>query len=197
MAEKKDYEKAIDAFEEADAKFNSLKEKVSSGEIFQSIWSNDIRFFQSQWQQVLTHLQELLEERNKLLGEAQNALRQAVPISETQWRGPEGQATTVSYGRFKVNSKTYRSFDPQSLLEGVAKEGKLEQLLKIQTFDKKSGEPKPAVRQVYEVDYEQVKTFLRLEKLDKVFDGSYDEREGTPAVSGPKLIAFLGDTKDK
>jgi hypothetical protein len=161
------------------------------------IWNQDARFMMNQWQMVMADLQKRLEERNKLLIEAQNALRQAVPITDTQWRGAEGGPTVVSYGRFKATSKTFRSFDAQSLITGVTAANKLEELMNLKVFDKRTGGPKPAIQQKIEIDYEQVKTFLRLEKLDDVFNGSYDEEEGTPAVTGPKSIAFIGENKDK
>lgn len=197
MSEKKDYEVAVDEFEEADKAFNELKERVVGGRILQEIYNPDVGAMMAQWQAVMSDLQKLLEERNKLLVEAQNALRQAVPITDTQWRGAEGAPTVVSYGRFKATSKTYRSFDAQSLIEGVTAAGKLNEMMQLKVFDKRSGGAKPAIQQKVEVDYEQVKTFLRLEKLDTVFNGSYDEEEGTPAVTGPKPIAFIGENKDK
>jgi hypothetical protein len=49
----------------------------------------------------------------------------------------------------------------------------------------------------YDIDYMGVLAWLRANELNDVVEGAYDEKESTPQVKGPKVLAFLGESKDK
>jgi hypothetical protein len=193
MTEKKDYEVAVDDFVAADKAYKETQNKILSGDWIVEAGSRggpeDTR---AQWLILVEQSKVLLETRNAKLKTAQNALRQAVQLSATQWRGEDGEATKLSCGPFSVSSVTGRSFDAQSLLNLAREYGLYERVLELQAPTKEGG-THAAVRQEWIVDYEYVKNWLKANNLTNILDGSYDEEEKTPAVTGPKPLAFLGD----
>lgn len=187
MSERKDYETAVELFQEADKKFKALEESFLGGD-----WlPEELR---QQFVTLREQVRSSLEDRNAKLTAAKNALRQAVVLGPTQWRGPDGKPSVVSFGPFNCSSVTGRNFDSKSLLEGAQKHGLLERLLELKSIDKDGKEYK-LVQQSWDIDYDGVKNWLKAHKLDDVLEGAYDEREKTPTVKGPKPLAFLGEEK--
>lgn len=193
-----DYEKAVADFEEADTVYKAKQESLLNGDALLAIVSrvNDPQVIRREWQGFLSSLQQSLEERNVKLKNAADLLRQAVVLTTTQWRGPDGKATTLKAGPFSVSSTTGRSFDAKSLLDMAAKHGLQERLLELTSLDK-DGKPYHLVEMKYEIDYQGVLAWLRANELNDIVEGAYDEKEKTPSVKGPKALAFLGEPKDK
>jgi len=185
MSEKKEYELAVEAFQTADKEYQAIQEKFLNGD-----WLPE--HVRGQFVTLIEQIRSSLEDRNAKLTAAKNAMRQAVVLGPSQWRGHDGKTTVVSSGPFNCNSTTKRTFDPKSLLDGVQRHGLLESLLELKGIDKEGKEYR-LVQQVWEVDYEPVKNWLAANKLTDVLDGAYDEKEGTPTVKGPKPLAFLGE----
>jgi hypothetical protein len=89
---------------------------------------------------------------------------------------------------------TSRTFDVPALLN-LLSEKEQSALRELSFHDKGKGEMR-AVRQEWSLDYKTVLHWLKsLTGFQTKINGSYDEKEGTPRVSGPKEIAFLGDKK--
>jgi hypothetical protein len=63
------------------------------------------------------------------------------------------------------------------------------------TTTDKDGQEKPILKQEWNIDYEATLQWLKGNKLDKVIESAYDEKEKTPQVKGPKAIVFLGEGK--
>lgn len=197
MADKKEYERAVDAFEVADAAYAKLQEYVESGEFLREILNRSMGNYetaQTHWNQVWEKLKALKDERNVKLKSAKDALRQAVVLGPTQERGPEGTATIIRYGDFTVSSVTHRTFEPESLIKLCERFGVLQELMGLQYLDK-DGVEKFAFKQEWKVNYERVMEWLKARDLQTVINGAYDEQEKTPSVRGPKEIAFLGEKK--
>lgn len=194
----KDYEKAVEEFEAADKKYREMQEYVMGGEALVSIASHSLNpdVIKREWTGLMAELQRVLEDRNIKLKNAADLLRQAVVLTTTQWRGPDGKATTLKAGPFSVSSTTGRGFDAKSLLDLAAKHGLQERLLELTSLDK-DGKPYHLVEMKYEIDYQGVLAWLRANELNDIVDGAYDEKEKTPSVKGPKVLAFLGEPKDK
>ena len=202
---KTDYEIAVDDFLIADAAFQDAREKLTSGDLMLSIMEFTTASvpaasltrdrFKEEWSKFIQHLEDLLVDRNAKRKSAADALRQAVQLTQTQWRGVDGKPTVLECGPFKVTSVTHREFHPEDLINLATKFEVLGQLNDLKAMDKK-GNTLPAVREVTEVDYPTVLNWLKSNKLTKIIDGSYDEKEGTPQVKGPKEIVFFGEKKD-
>jgi hypothetical protein len=189
MSESKDYEVAVEKFQAADKKYQELAEKFLSGDWMPPEMKKEHQTLRDQ-------VRSSLEDRNAERIAAANALRQAVVLGPTQWRGAEGKTTVVAFGPFNCSSVTKRTFDAKSLLDGAQKHGLLERLLELKSRDKDGVEYK-LVEQVWKIDYDGISSWLKAHKLTDVLEGAYDEKESTPTVKGPKLLAFLGDEKDK
>lgn len=209
----KNYEEAVKNFETKDRFYKCLEEQFWSGELLLEIIATRARSAPETGEiggqvhpsdddikDAMTQLKKLLEktveERNVACQEARAALREAVVLDQSQQRGPDGKAATVTCGPFKVTSLTYRWFDSESLLRSCAEKGMADELCRAQSFDK-DGKVYNICHQVWEVDYPKTLDFLLSRNLRDVLDKAYDEKEGTPKVTGPKPLAFLGDTKDK
>ena len=194
----KDYEKAVEEFEAADKKYKEMQEAMTNGDVLLDLVSStkDPAVLRREWQGFLSSLHQALEDRNIKLKNAADLLRQAVVLTTTQWRGPDGKATTLKSGPFTVSSVTGRSFDAKSLLDMAAKHGIQERLLELTSLDK-DGKPYHLVELKYDIDYQGVLAWLRANELNDIVDGAYDEKEKTPSVKGPKALAFLGEPKDK
>jgi hypothetical protein len=191
-----EFQRAVDAFEIADAELKVLQQAFEDGSIlYKCLPADDMEKLIQNYNAAMEDLKKKLEDRNAKLQAAQNALRSSIMPTQTQWRGPDGKATMMKYGRFEVSSKTSRSFVPDTLFKLVQQKGMFTRLLEEHAFDKKSGESRPIIRQRWDMDYEQVKNFLRENNMEEVIIAAYDEDEMTPAVQGPRPIAFLGDTK--
>jgi len=143
------------------------------------------------------YLKQLIEKRNAKLQEAANALRGTVIAAESVVRGPDGKSTFKSYGPFEVSSKTSRTFDPAILIAKLQEMGLYSRLTELTTINKDSGKAENAFRQEWVVMYEPVKNFLREMNLEEILNAAYEEEEGTPAVTGPKPLAWVGDTEKK
>jgi hypothetical protein len=205
--DKKDYELAVDAFREADDSYKQLESMFLEGSIIQAccpppeetnLYSPKqmALYIQESYKSALTALNELRTERNMKLLNAKNAMRAAVALGESQWRGSTGSPTILNYNSFTVASVTRRKLDPDSLLTLVAQKGKLEELMKLTAVNKKDGKAYPAIRNEVTVEYEAVKEWLIDNEMIDVLEAAYDESESTPQVKGPKEVAFLGETKE-
>ncbi len=202
--ERKDYEIAADIYREAEKKYREMEQKFMDGSIIESILPNDyfmlgieifIAHLIENYKSAIEYLKYLRDERNTKLTDAKNALRSAVQLNETQWRGIDGKPTILKYGDFQVASVTRRKLDPDSLL-GLAKDkGILDKLLSLKGINKE-GREYNLVKQEWDIDYEAVKTWLEQNNLTDILNAAYDESETTPQVKGPKLVAFLGENKE-
>ncbi len=193
MTEKKEHEVAVDQFKEADTAYKALQEKILSGMWLLEAGSvGGPEYCRSQWLVLLEQAKTLLEDRNAKLKTAQHAMRAAVVMNDTQWRGPKGEPTKLAYGPLSVSSVTHRNFDAESLLNLAREYGLYERMLELQTKGA-DGKTTAAVKQVWDIDYDHVKKWLEDNGLVKILDGAYDEKEKTPMVTGGKAIAFFGD----
>lgn len=197
--DKKDHEQKIDEYTEALKKYKAMEEAFLSGEVAVEInrfAGGDQNRVKDQFQAYVRNLQAALEDSNAKLQAAKNAFRQLVQLTPMQQRGPGGKATKIAYGPLEVNSATKRWLDADSLLKLAAKHGVLDRLLELTSFDKE-GKQFKLVEQQWIVNYEHVSNWLKEQKLENIIDGSYDEKEETPRVSGAKPLAFLGEKIEK
>lgn len=197
--QKKDYEIAIDAYTDAEKAYRQFEEYFLNGDCAADIAmqsGGDREKFKAGFQAAVERLQTMLEDVNAKGVSAKNAFRSAVQLAPTQQRGPEGKATTLSYGPLTVNSATKRWLDAESLLKGAQKSGILDRLLALTSFDK-NGKEYHLVEQIWKIDFENVLKWLKENNLQTLIDASYDEKEETPRVGGIKGIAFLGEKIEK
>lgn len=197
--DKQDHEKKIDEYTDALKKYKAMEESFLSGEVAVEInrfAGGDPNRVKEQFQAYVRNLQAALEDSNAKLRAAKDAFRQLVQLTPMQQRGPEGKATKIAYGPLEVSSATRRWLDAESLLKLAAKHGILDRLLELTSFDKE-GKQFKLVEQQWIVNYEHVSKWLKEQKLDNIINGSYDEKEETPRVSGSKPLAFLGEKIEK
>lgn len=199
--ERPQHEVLIDEFLVIDKECQELIEKFNTGKILydsmpteggaslQEFMMRMVEKFVS----IKEYLNQLIEKRNAKLQEAAAAMRGIVMASESVVRGVDGKASTAKYGPFDVSSKTSRSFDTSVLFEELKKLGLYERLFELTVINDKTGAQDPAVKQEWAVDYQAVKNWLREQNLEAVLDAAYEEQEGTPAVTGPKPLAMLGE----
>lgn len=191
---RKPYDEALEAFEEADENYKMLEKGLLEGEFIPNVPVDGV-LLKGVFHHLIEDLKEALEERNARLKNVQDLLRQQVTLETTKQRGPDGKPTALDAGPFTVSSVTSRWFDPKSLFDGVARHGLLERLHELKTLDKE-GKERKLVQQVWEIDYANILTWLKANKLEDVIDSAYDETEKTPMVKkGPKPLSFLGDEK--
>lgn len=190
---KKDHENAVDEFLQADADYKALQENMLSGDFIIEYGSQGTKdYLVQQWKQLVVRLKVLQEDRNSKLKTAQHAMRAVVQLTETQWRGRDGKSTEMTYGPFKVTSVTHRGFDPESLFNLARNRGLLERMLELTAVDD-TGKVVPLIKQEWDINYEKLMGWLKVNGMSDVIEGAYDEKEKTPQVKGPKPIAFLGD----
>lgn len=197
-----DYEVAVQEFQQADLAYKALEDDFSSGRAMLAIMKRAMtsgadaeRVAMREWEGVWRAMQTALEERNVKLKNAKDKLRQAVQLTQTQWRGVDGTATMLDVGGFKVSSVTSRTFDAKSLFDLVERHGKTNEMMALVRFDKE-GKPVPAIRAEWKIEFETVLNWLKANNMQDVIDGAYDEIEKTPMVKGLKPISFLGEKKD-
>jgi hypothetical protein len=197
MDDKPEYQKAIDEFVEVDKQYAELEELFMSGHILRDILVTKPPMDQAveEFKLVIEEMKKLLEERNTKLTAAKNALRSVVQLGPSQWRGPDGSTTTMSYGPFVVSSVTRRFLDAKSLVALARERGFEQELMGLKSIDK-DGREYTLVRTNVEAEYEGIVRWLKMRGMSDVLDGTYDEREGTPQVKGPKKVAFFGEKKD-
>lgn len=191
---KTEYALAVEEFERADAAYKALQQWVESGAFLEDMFKkfgDNYLAAQAMWAHVWGQLKELLDTRNARVKNVKDALRRSVQLSATEERGPDGVAHIVKCGEFVVSSVTHRSFDAPSLFSLAQKFGVYDEVRSL-TYIDKNGQDQRAVREVYEIEYPVVLKFLREKNLQEVIDGSYDERDKTPMVKGPKELGFLG-----
>lgn len=197
--QKKDFEIAVDDFEEADKKYRQMEEYFLNGDFLPELFevsAGDPEKMKENFTHLRESIKSALEERNAKLSTAQAAMRSLVVANPTQWRGPDGKATTIKYGPFMVMSKTSRGFDGKTLLKLAQQHGFLDDLMKLEGVDDNGNKFKLIDTQV-KVNYQHVLTWLQERNLFDVIDGAYDEHEMTPSVQGAKPLSFLGEKKDK
>jgi hypothetical protein len=197
--EKKDFELAVDDFELADKKYKDLEKYFLEGEFLQELFEHsrgEPEKMKENYAIIRDELRAALEDRNAKLSQAQAAMRALVVQSPSQWRGPDGKATTIKYGPFMVMSKTRRGFDGKTLLKLATQKGFLDTLMNLEGVDD-DGNKFKLVKQEISVNYQHVLTWLQERGMFDVIDGSYDESEMTPSVQGAKPLGFLGEKKDK
>lgn len=194
MNAKTDHEIAVDEFVAADKLYTDLQTQLLDGTLTLQIVQRDLSDSQvvDEWQAAVRHLRVLLEDRNAKAKSAANALRQAVTLAPSQWRGPDGKPTKLHYGPAEVSSVTRRGFDAEALVSKCQQKGIVERLLQL-TYTEKDGSQQHSVRQEWVVDYESTLKWLVQNKFEDIVNSSYDEAEKTPMVSGIKSLAFLGD----
>lgn len=193
-----DYENAVALFQQADQYYKEMEDYVSSGRMISDIVKGGFgpEIAQEQWHVIWGRVQSALEDRNVKLKAAKDALRAAVQLTQTQWRGPDGSATTKVAGEFRASSVTSRNFDAAALFNLTNQKGKLQELLALTKIDK-DGQVVPACRQEWKFEFKTVLNWLKAQGLQDVVDGSYNEVERTPTVKGPKSLGFLGEKKDE
>jgi hypothetical protein len=195
------HDAAVQEFAQADQAYKELEDFFTSGRFINDMYSTsrgDPSVMQREFVTLLERLKTALEERNTKLATVKQTLRDLVAFPPNQWRGEGGRADVKNVGPFSVSSVTHRAFDAETLLRGVRKHGLEETLRSLTGYDTKSGREYHLVEQKWEVDYDGVKNWLKQNNLSDVLETAYEEREGTPRVSGPKPLAFLGEkAKDK
>lgn len=197
--EKKEYEIAVDTYVEAEKKYRDLESYFLSGDFLQDVLSTsegDAEKMKREFRALTSQLKEALEDLNVKLSSAKLAMRGAVALAPSQQRGPDGRATTLSYGPLTVSSATSRWFDPEDLLKGAKALNVLDRLMLLTGFDK-DGKQYQLVQLTYEIDYPNVLKWLKEQNLAGLIDAAYDEMEKTPLVSGAKPLAFLGQKIEK
>jgi hypothetical protein len=199
------YVPPVEEFLEIDKKCQELVEKFTSGRILYecmpvepapdpaTYMSKMIEKFNS----FQTYLKQMIDLRNSKLQEIQNAMRAAVTETVGARKGPDGKATVISYGPFKVNSRTVRSFDAAKLFGKVQELGLYTKLLDLKMIDKTTGEQVAAIQQEWTIPYEPVRNWLRELNLEAIITEAYTEKEETPAVTGPKPISYIGEAQKK
>jgi hypothetical protein len=198
------YETLIDEFMELDKECQGLVEKFTSGKILYECMPPEggtlVEFMnkmQGRFSAFQEYLKQTIEKRNAKLQEASNAMRGTVMASEETVRGPDGKPSTVKYGPFEVSSKTSRSFDPDALIKELQTRGLYSRLAELTTINKETGKSELAFRTEWKIMYEPVKNFLREMNLEDVLGTAYEEEEGTPAVTGPKPLGWIGEVDKK
>lgn len=203
--EKKEYQELADKFLELDKQVQELVEKFTSGRIlYECVPSEPVTDMASfmlkmveKWNGFQAYLQQMIAARNDALTQAQNAIRGEVMLSEGSRRGVDGKAAMLNYGPFKVTSKTSRSFNSQTLFQEVQKLGLYQSLLDLKIIDKETGEQIPAVKIEWGIAFEPVKNWLREQNLEGIIESAYVENEGTPAVTGPGQVTYIGEVSKK
>jgi len=194
------YEDAVQAFEDADQKYKDLFDKFASGEVISELFAmcqGDVTKMRYEYEGAWQMLHDLLDERNLKWREAADALRAQVVLAPLKERGPEGKPTLLTVGPFKVSSVTGRSFNADEAVKLLERFGVLEPALALTRVDSK-GKTVPVLKQEWTLDgFNEFLAWAKARHLEAVVDGSYQEVEKTPQVKGPKMLAFLGDAKDK
>jgi hypothetical protein len=139
------------------------------------------------------HLKNLIEQRNAKLQEAGTAMRAQVMAGDTVVRGPDGKPSIMRYGPFEVASKTFRGFNVEKLVNGLKELGLFGRFEQLTNIDKDTGNPVPVMRVETKVDYKPTDNFLLENNLGAIRDAAYEEEEGTPAVTGPKPLGWIGE----
>jgi hypothetical protein len=195
----------IDEFIEIDTEVQEIIEKFTSGNIiFDCVPADGAKDYaelfskmQSKFVAAQEYAKQLIEKRNAKLQEAAAAMRGTVIASEKTLRGPDGKGSSEKYGPFEVSSKTSRSFDWAILSAKMQELGLFSRLKEVTYVNKDNGQSEPAIREEVTVKYEPIKNWLREQNLEAVLQAAYEEEEGTPAVTGPKPLGWIGDEDKK
>lgn len=188
---------AHNAYQVANHAFREAEEYITSGELAAYIsvtFPNNADAARRYFADALEDMKRKLEDRNIKIRELADLMRQRVQLAPTKWRGPDGKTDVFTLGEFKATSVTSRDFDQPTLFSQLQSLGLLERALAVTTTDK-DGQAKPILKQEWNIDYEATLQWLKGNKLDKVIEAAYDEKEKTPQVKGPKSIIFLGEAK--
>jgi hypothetical protein len=191
----------VDEFMELDKEVQDLVEKFTSGAIiFDCVPADGAKDYaelfskmQAKFVAAQDYAKQLIEKRNAKLQEAAGAMRGTVIAGEKTLRGPDGKGSSEKYGPFEVNSKTSRSFDWAILSAKVQELGLFDRLKEVTYVNKDNGQSEPAIREEVTVKYEPIKNWLREQNMESVLQAAYEEEEGTPAVTGPKPLGWIGD----
>jgi|SRR5690606_13436437 len=194
------HENLVDEFMELDKECQEIIEKFTTGRIiYDCVPADGAKSFEELFEKMIVkymaaqeHAKQLIDKRNAKLQEAGGAMRATVIAAENLIRGPDAKSTTNKYGPFDVSSKTSRGFDWETLQKLVGEAGLLSRLMELSFINKTNGTPEPAVRVETKVNYEAVKNWLRENNMENVLQAAYEEEEGTPAVTGPKPIGWIG-----
>jgi hypothetical protein len=192
----------VDEFLDLDKQCQEIIEKFNTGKILYDAMPTDggsgsLKEFMdklvAKFNAARAFLNLLIEKRNAKLQEVSAAMRSLVMAGENVQRGPDGKASVQRYGPFEVSSKTFRGFTPETLFGELQKLGLYERVLDLKQINKNSGAEEAAIQQEWKIAYETVKNWLREQNLEEVLQNAYEEKEGTPAVTGPKPLAMLGE----
>lgn len=199
MSEKRDYEVAIDEYEAAAKEYKALEERFISGDVAAEISERHApngELIKREFQSYVELLKTRLEDLNSKLAMAKNAFRHVAQLGPNQERGPEGEATTFSYGSFSVQSATRRSLNAEALFKLSDRYGITQQLLALTTFDK-DGKQVNLIKPAFDINYPGVVKWLQANGFNNIINGAYEEKEETPRVTGAKPLAFLGEKIEK
>jgi hypothetical protein len=199
MADRPVYEVLVDEFVALDTQCQELLTKFEDGKIiYDSIppegAATHAEFFEKmmvRYQQNRNHLNDILEKRNAKIQEISTAMRAQVMAGDNVVRGPDGKTASLSCGPFRVESRTYRSFEPTKLQNELQQRGLWGRFQELTTIDKDTGEVKPVMQVETKIEYKPTQNWLREQNLEEVLQNAYEEEEGTPAVTGPKPLAWL------
>lgn len=195
------HEHLIDEFVTLDNECQELIQKLTTGRILYECLPPEgaeslgelMEKMVSRFHSFQEYLTDQVERRNAKLQEAATAMRSTVIAPQEMVRGPEGGATTLRYGPFEVSSRTTRSINKEILFNEIQQQGLYERLLDLETANSTTGEMERAVKMEWKISYNAVKNWLREQNLGQIFDNAYEEEEATPAVSGPKPLALIGE----
>lgn len=195
------HEILVEKFMDLDRQCQELVSKFLDGRIiYESIppegAATHKEFFEKmvvRYNAVQDHLKGLIEQRNALLQEASTAMRAAVMAGDTVIRGPDGKPSILKFGPFEVASKTFRSFNVEKLVNGLKEMGLYGRFEQLTNIDKETGNPIPVMRVETKIDYKPADNFLLENNLTTLRDIAYEEEEGTPAVTGPKPLGWIGE----
>lgn len=205
MESRPQHQVLIDEFLDLDKETQELIEKFTTGNIIFDCIPTDgalnydelFSKMRAKFVAAQEYAKQLIEKRNAKLQEAAAAMRGTVMAGENVIRGPDGKSSVEKYGPFEVNSKTGRSFDWGVLSAKIGELGLLSRLKEVTYVNKDTGKTELAVQERVEIKYEPMKNWLREQNLEAVLQAAYEEEEGTPAVSGPKPLAWIGEEDKK
>lgn len=201
VAERPQHEILIDQFMALDQQCQELISKINSGNILYECLPTEgapdlktlMEKMVAKYHQVQEYAKGLVDQRNTLLQEIATTMRAKVMAADNVVRGPDGKATVLKYGPFEASSKTFRSFNvekAEAMLQAIGQYGRF---CSSTFIDKDTGQAVPILKVEKKIDYKHAEQFFLEQNLKDIRENTYEEEEGTPAVTGPKPIAWIGE----